>query len=105
MLSLTLAFEGCQVVTAANGAEALHLARGEHPQLILLDLMMPVMDGYQFAREQHADPALAEIPVVCISGTHNAALAATRIGAVACFEKPIELDGLVSVVRKLVIES
>ena len=66
---------------------------------MLLDLMMPIVDGYEFRRRQHQDPVIRDVPVVCISGTHNAAEAAERIRAVACIEKPIEIHRLVDVLR------
>lgn len=103
MLKDTFLYEGFRVVSAANGAEALAVARQQRPDMILLDLMMPVMDGYQFRAAQQADPALASIPVLCISGTYNAPRAAAILGAVGCFTKPIDLDALVTTVRRAVV--
>src|SRR5690349_16999267 len=63
---------GYQVVHAGNGQKALELLRaGLRPGLMLLDLMMPVMDGAQFRAEQRADPALRGIPVVVLSAAGN----------------------------------
>jgi CheY-like chemotaxis protein len=68
-----LEWEGYRVRCAANGQEALDLLRdGEKPSLILLDLMMPVLDGRQFRERQKQDPSLADIPVVVISGADGA---------------------------------
>src|SRR5690349_1848715 len=68
MLASLLEVEGFAVRTAANGREALdQLRAGPPPCLILLDLMMPVMDGYQFRAEQRQDPGLSPIPVVVVS--------------------------------------
>jgi CheY-like chemotaxis protein len=100
MLKEALGFEGYVVITARNGAEALAAARQHHPRLILLDLMMPVMDGYEFRAQQQADAEIAGIPVLCISGTHHAHRAARRIGAVGCIEKPIALEELIRVMRE-----
>ena len=62
--------EGFDVVTAANGREALQVLKsGPRPDAILLDLMMPVMDGWDFRHEQLRDPALRQIPVVVVSAT------------------------------------
>src|SRR5215203_3497351 len=68
MMSITLQLEGHKVVTAANGRQALEvLQRGTDPCMILLDLMMPVMNGWQFQEEVAKDPKLRDIPVVIVS--------------------------------------
>ena len=72
MMVTLLDLKGYPVVTAANGAEALLVARQQRPGLILLDLIMPVMDGLQFRAAQLADAALSSITVVCVSGRYNA---------------------------------
>ena len=67
-LCAVLECEGYQVVSRRNGREALaYLRGGEAPCVILLDLMMPVMDGWTFRQEQRLDPELKEIPVVVIT--------------------------------------
>ena len=101
MLEHTLAFEGFRVVCARNGREALVLAHEERPGVILLDLMMPVMSGYEFRRHQQEDPSLAGIPIVCISGTYNAEARARDIAAAACFTKPLQLDALIGTIRAM----
>src|SRR5262249_28727536 len=58
---------GFDVLTAANGLDAMRVLRNTHPSVILLDLMMPVMDGYEFLEERRVDPALAAIPVAVIT--------------------------------------
>jgi CheY-like chemotaxis protein len=65
--------EGLSVVTAADGAQAIKLLRTLHvpPSIILLDLMMPVMNGYAFLEEQRRDPALSSIPVAVITAGHG----------------------------------
>jgi len=62
---------GYQVSSAENGAQALTEAKARHPHLILLDLMMPVMNGYQFREKQLAEPDIREIPVVVLSAHEN----------------------------------
>jgi CheY-like chemotaxis protein len=82
--------EGYEVVTAEDGREALHKLRQEasrRPCLILLDLMMPVMSGAQFYREQQADPALASIPVCLISADGDLRNKAAALGC-EFLEKP-----------------
>ncbi|MCA9520471.1 MAG: response regulator, partial [Myxococcales bacterium] len=59
--------EGCRLLQAANGVEALERIREERPNLILLDLMMPEMDGFEFLRELRKDPASRQIPVIVVT--------------------------------------
>jgi CheY-like chemotaxis protein len=90
--------EGYSVVRASHGGEALRMLReGPRPSLILLDLMMPVMDGWQFRAEQRKDPALASIPVVVISATGKDEKVST-LGAVQFLKKPIRLEQLLEAV-------
>ncbi len=71
-LEAIFAYDGYTVETATNGREALDKLRdGVRPCAILLDLMMPVMDGFEFRRQQLADARLAEIPVIAISAAAN----------------------------------
>src|SRR5204863_7477007 len=68
VLREVLTESGRHVLTAANGLEALQILRaGSSPCMVLLDLMMPVMDGYNFLVHQQNDPALAQIPIAVIS--------------------------------------
>jgi two-component system alkaline phosphatase synthesis response regulator PhoP/two-component system response regulator VicR len=59
--------EGYDCVTAVNGKEALQKAREERPDLIMLDIMMPYMDGFEVCRELKADPATRDIPVIMLT--------------------------------------
>ncbi|MCA1664461.1 MAG: response regulator, partial [Myxococcales bacterium] len=68
--------------------------------LILLDLMMPVMDGWAFRTEQLADPRLAAIPVVILSGTTEAARAARDLHVDEILQKPLDVPRLLSVVDR-----
>ncbi len=100
-LAQILEEEGYSVQTAANGREALdQLRSGPPPRLILLDLMMPVMNGWQFRAEQRRDPALAAIPVVVISADTNVGDKAKAIGIAEFFRKPIEISGLLQTMEK-----
>lgn len=92
-----LADEGYSVGQARHGLEALaRLARGPLPALIVLDLTMPVMDGYEFLERRDRDPVLATIPVVVVSATID-----VRVDRfdVTFLRKPIELDALLEVIR------
>ena len=93
---------GYAVACAGNGCEALdQLRRGGRPAVILLDLKMPVMSGWQFREEQRSDSALSAIPVVVFSGGDDLEAAATTLGAAAYFAKPIDPEELVATVRVL----
>ncbi len=87
--------EGYEVATAAHGAEALEWLRtGNSASLILLDLMMPVMDGWEFRCEQLQDPRAARIPVVVLSGAGDVGQHASSLGADGFLVKPLNLDEL-----------
>lgn len=91
---------GYLVTTAENGADALDKLRaGEDPGLILLDLMMPVMDGIQFRDEQVRDPSLAAIPVVIVSAGGDVAAKAAAAG-VEGLSKPVDIDVLLATVGR-----
>jgi CheY-like chemotaxis protein len=94
-----LEIEGYVVHTAADGAEALKLLRsGFEPGLIVLDLMMPGMDGFQFRKEQLRDPKLSAIPVVIYSGHHDVKANAALLEPTAYVQKPIDFDRFLSLV-------
>jgi DNA-binding response OmpR family regulator len=95
MLSRLLHLEGFSPSTAGNGAEALALLRGSPapPRVILLDLMMPVMNGWQFREQQRHDSRLSVIPVIVLS-----AVAQLNQGfdAAAVLAKPLDFDALLT---------
>lgn len=92
--------DGYDVVGASDGEEALRLLRERHlrPCLILLDLLMPRMDGWEFCAVQRRDPRLAGIPVVVVTGYAQDLASRPALGAVATLTKPFDLDKLLSVV-------
>ena len=104
-LSELLEDEGYQVACATNGQQALDLlARMAVPCVILLDLMMPVMDGFEFMGRKTADPALANIPVVVITAAGAVRLEdlGGAIGALSplVLPKPVRADTLMTAVRQ-----
>ena len=96
--------EGYMVETAGNGQEALHQLRASVtlPALIILDLMMPVMTGYQFRQEQELDPRLAQIPVVVTTAGGNFDSKKPLIKAQAFLKKPLSIDDLLSTIKRFV---
>ncbi|HZY84248.1 MAG TPA: response regulator [Gemmataceae bacterium] len=96
-IKLVLEWEGYQVDCAANGQEALDLLRDkEPPSLILLDVMMPVLDGEQFRQEQKRDPRLAQIPVVIVSALD----VSSCLEAAGHVQKPFQVEELLAAIRQ-----
>jgi CheY-like chemotaxis protein len=92
---------GHPVVTAANGAEALdRLRQGTVPCLILLDLMMPIMNGWEFCAEQKRSAEFSAIPVIILTGAGRAAEEAAALGVTGYLEKPVELATLLATIRR-----
>ncbi len=101
IVSLILQGEGYRTVGAADGAEALELlTHGERPPLILLDMMMPVLNGADFLRKVKANRELANIPIVVMSGDTAARNTAQSLGAAGCLAKPVELDTILDYVHR-----
>jgi len=99
-LAELLETDGYDVIGAANGSEALeYLKKSPAPDLILLDLMMPVKDGWQFRVEQRRDPALASIPVVALSADDTPK--AIAIHAEAYIKKPFQYPALLEAIRRI----
>lgn len=100
-LSQILADEGYRVEGAEHGLQALEQLRdGSRPCLILLDLTMPVMNGWQFRAEQRQDPKLASIPVVVISAGANLSAQVEPLGIRDYIRKPIQLGQLLATVQR-----
>jgi CheY-like chemotaxis protein len=95
-VSELLESDGYTVLQAENGREALDLANATPPCLILLDLMMPVMSGWQLMKALAEDGRLSSTPVVIVSASHEAPL-----GADAFLAKPFDIDALLSTVGRL----
>lgn len=91
-----LEFAGYEVATAREGSEGLALCRSFRPTLILLDLMMPGMSGWEFRAAQQEDPALAKIPVLVVTALGHD----PDIQVSAVLAKPFRLDDLLAHVRR-----
>jgi CheY-like chemotaxis protein len=101
LVTVFLEHKGYSAISARNGAEALsHLEHQPLPQLILLDLMMPVMDGAGFRDAQQQNPRFAPIPVVVMSAAENIEAQAPSLTADAYLPKPIDFDALLALVEQ-----
>jgi len=100
---LSLKKAGFAVVTVGNGVEALERVADERPEVILLDWMMPDMDGYETCRRLKADPATSAIPVIFLTARVQEAEVARAIalGAVGCIGKPFDALALGAQVLEL----
>ena len=99
MLSMILSLRGYRTVAATDGAEALRVAREHQPCLILLDLMMPVMDGEAFRQAQLGDAELRDIPVIVVTARHDGPASAHRMGASSCIRKPLNVQQVLAEVE------
>lgn len=95
----TLIDEGYAVACAGNGAVALAMLERTNPVLVLLDLNMPILDGWGFARCLAARPM--HIPIVIVTATENIALHAEAMGAAGYIRKPFALDELLGMVARV----
>jgi CheY-like chemotaxis protein len=97
-LQQVLELEGYTVYTAGNGKEGLALLqRIERPSLILLDLMMPIMNGWEFLEAQRADAQVADVPVVIVSAANDV----SKISRAAeIVKKPVDLDQLLDLIAR-----
>ncbi len=103
MLSRRLTRRGFQVVLAVNGQEAVSQAAAEQPDLILMDLSLPVMDGWTATRAIKGDPATAQIPVVALTAhaMKGEEAKALEAGCDAFDTKPVDLTRLLATVERL----
>lgn len=104
-LEAALRVEGYGVVGAAEGQQALDRLRdGFDPCVIVLDLTMPVKDGWQFRMEQVRDPTLARIPVILCSATETVAQKAAALGLLH-LRKPVGFDELLALVGRYCVNA
>ncbi|MDQ6670069.1 MAG: response regulator [Chloroflexota bacterium] len=87
-----------RVKTASNGAEALADIRLDRPAAVLLDLMMPGMDGWEFLRHYRREGRAASVPVVIMSAARDASALAGQLGVQAFLSKPFEIQAILDIV-------
>jgi DNA-binding response OmpR family regulator len=100
LLEMFLVLQGFSVLTACNGLDALRQAHERLPSIILLDLMMPLMDGIGFRLEQQRRPSVRDIPIVCLSARPDAVQTSARLGFAECLSKPFDLDDVAAAIRR-----
>jgi diguanylate cyclase len=103
LVTLLHAF-GHQSVEASNGAEALELVRNENPDLVICDILMPVMDGYEFVRHLRADPQIGHIPVIFFTAYYlelEAQQLAQACGVTDILTKPYEPEQIIAVIERV----
>ena len=101
--STVLRYLGYQVIEAVDGLQAVALARSEHPDLILMDISIPGMDGWEATRVLRQDPATQEIPIIALTAhaLPDDRKRATDVGFTSYLAKPIEPNAVVTEVRRL----
>ena len=108
LIDTTLKFKGgYRVQTARNGEEALEVIQKEHPILVVTDILMPKMDGFNLVHRLRLDPGTRNIPVVFLSATYVAPedkTFAMLIGATRFIEKPIDIDQLMKTLSELLAQ-
>jgi len=105
LVSEVLRDDGYEVSEACNGAEALYAVRERRPDLIVLDLMMPVMDGWAFVEECRREPGCDDVPILVTSASHDLTRTAERLrsfGVRTCLAKPFDVEGLLALVERYV---
>ncbi len=102
VLGMILRAKGHKVGEATDGVDALKYLRSRPlPELVLLDMMMPRLDGQAVVEAMRRDPMLATVPVVVLSGHQAAHEQAERLGVAGCLVKPVELSELLETVRQV----
>lgn len=101
-LRFSLELEGYEVLTSYNGEEALHLARNNQPDLILLDVMLPKMDGYKVCRLLKFDARYKHIPILMLTAKaqEKDRITGQETGADEYITKPFEMEDLMKKIRK-----
>lgn len=103
LIAFTLQFAGHEVITTSNGEEALQAVRSQKPQLVLLDVRMPRLTGYEVCKEIKSDPQTQTIPVIFLSakGQESEIRSGLEAGAEQYLLKPFSPDQLIEQVNKI----
>lgn len=102
VISEALVEEGWEVRSVGDGRQALGVLRAWRPDAILLDLMMPVMDGWKFREVQRGMPdGLGDVPLIVLSAAREAAAHADALGAAVVLPKPFDLDGVIEAIDRV----
>ena len=100
MIVAALRRDGSSFFEAPNGRDALDLMRDQHPDVVVLDLMMPVLSGWDVLRERQHDPELSRIPVIVVSANRDPDVAvAVNAGICAFLPKPFDIGALSALVK------
>jgi CheY-like chemotaxis protein len=107
MISLFLQQEGYRVVTASNGEDAIQVAERTLPNLILMDISMPTLDGFGATRRIRENATLRDIPIIAVTAfsTEGFQRAAYDVGVSGYLTKPVDLDRLCHLIRRLLSPS
>ena len=102
LIGRTLQTEGFDVVCAYDGIGALDLVDSEKPDLVVLDIMMPMMSGYEVCEQIKSNPQTQDIPIICVSSAHtpDARALSLRVGAATLIVKPFRPAELVAQVKR-----
>jgi two-component system chemotaxis response regulator CheY len=103
VISETLELEGYHVEKAADGLQALRLVKTTHPDAIVLDLMMPVMDGWTFLEQCRNDKLCGGTPVMVISAYRKLGQITSDLQVHACLEKPFDLDVFLKAIKQMLL--
>jgi CheY-like chemotaxis protein len=102
MIAELLSYEGFEVVSTSQGSVALAWAKADPPALILLDLMMPEMSGWQVIDALKASPQTRAIPIVVLSARRDLTAIAKELGIALFLAKPFDIDELISIAHQYV---
>jgi len=106
LLSMRLGAQGYEVITALGGAEAISLTRSQHPDLIILDVMMPAPDGYEVAGTLKNDPAVSAIPIIMLTAktSEKDKEVGAKVGVSNYITKPYDPIQLINTIKDLIGE-